>query len=73
MSKEASHLLAISGYVLSLIVLAIMFFNKNLIIPKGYELSVDGMVISNTLILISFFYLLSKLGVFIYNSKTKQD
>ncbi|KIL72445.1 hypothetical protein SD78_4342 [Bacillus badius] len=37
--------------------------------PKGYDLAIDGYVISKTLIVIFTLYLLSKLGYYSINKK----
>lgn len=47
-----------------------ILLNSNILIPKGYELAIDGYVISRNLMLIFLLYLLSKLGYFF---STKQD
>lgn len=49
-----------------------ILLNSNILIPKGYELAIDGYVISRNLMLIFLLYLLSKLGYF-FSTKLKQD
>ncbi|AMA71431.1 hypothetical protein [Aneurinibacillus thermoaerophilus] len=63
---------SILAYTLILLPLAISIYfliNPKALIPNGYELAIDGYVISRTLIFIFTFYLLSKLGYFITNKK----
>lgn len=72
MNKQSGFSLAILGFILPIAILIYMYFNSKLLLPKGYELALDGYVVSKNLILIFIFYLLSKLGVLIYE-KTKQD
>ncbi|AWI13975.1 hypothetical protein CQJ30_18520 [Caldibacillus thermoamylovorans] len=71
MRKESAFALAIIGYIVPIVFSIFIFFNEKLLIPKGYELSVDGVVISRTLFLIFLLYLVSKLGVFIYKGVEK--
>lgn len=49
-----------------------ILLNSNILIPKGYNLAIDGYVISRNLMVIFLLYLLSKLGYFL-SSKLKQD
>ncbi len=49
-----------------------ILFNSNILIPKGYDLAIDGYVISRNLMIIFLLYSLSKLGYF-FSKKMKQD
>ncbi len=49
-----------------------ILLNSNILIPKGYNLAIDGYVISRNLMVIFLLYLLSKLGYFL-STKLKQD
>ncbi|KZR58116.1 hypothetical protein [Pseudobacillus badius] len=63
---------SILPYVLIFLSLAIstyFAFNIKALMPKGYDLAIDGYVISKTLIVIFTLYLLSKLGYYSINKK----
>ena len=49
-----------------------IILNGNVLIPKGYNLAIDGYVISRNLMIIFLLYLLSQLGYFFY-TKSKKD
>ncbi|WP_243385688.1 hypothetical protein [Bacillus kexueae] len=66
MKSQDGLYLAILGYVLPIIFLTYLFFNSEILIPAGYELAIDGYVISRTLVLLFNLYLISKLGIFLY-------
>nr|WP_295970086.1 hypothetical protein [uncultured Bacillus sp.] len=72
MDKKFGFSIAILGYILPIVFLIYIYFNDKILIPKGYELAIDSYVMSKNLILIFTFYLISKLGVFLYRH-TKQD
>lgn len=60
------------AYILVLIpaVVSIYFcFNPESLIPPGYQMAIDGYVISKTLMSIFAMYTLSKLGYFLLNKK----
>ncbi len=48
-------------------------FNSEFLIPSGYDLAIDGYVISRTLMIIFCLYLLTKLGYFILESRKKDE
>ena len=72
MNKDPGLSLAILSFIVPIAFLIYIYFNSEILIPRGYDLALDGYVISKNLILIFIFYLLSKLGVFYYKH-TKQD
>lgn len=55
--------------ILPLLISTFFVFNTNKLIPDGYELAVDGYVISKTLMLIFSLYLLFKLGFYLIKQK----
>ncbi|TDL86653.1 hypothetical protein E2R55_21375 [Vibrio vulnificus] len=60
------------GVILILIafVISITFcFNPKLLIPRGYDLAIDGLVVSRTLMIIFSLYLLVKIGDLFINRK----
>lgn len=60
------------GVILILIafVISITFcFNTKLLIPNGYDLAIDGLVVSRTLMIIFSLYLLVKIGDLFINRK----
>lgn len=60
------------GIVLILISLALSIYfliDSESLIPKGYELAIDGYVISRNIMIIFTLYLVSKLGGFLINKK----
>lgn len=61
--------LALLMMLLSFAISIYLCFNSKILIPKGYELAIDGYVISRTLIIIFTLYLLAKLGDFLINKK----
>lgn len=63
---------SILAYILIFLPLTIslyFFINLKNLIPKGYELAIEGYVISKTMMLIFILYLLTKLGYFIIKEK----
>lgn len=70
MSRDTKFLLVailcILAPILSLIYLSL---NSKILIPAGYDLAIDGYVISRTLIIIFLFHLISKFGYFLYKEK----
>jgi hypothetical protein len=72
MNKQSGFSIAILSFILPIAFLIYIYFNSEILIPKGYGLALDGYVVSKNLILIFIFYLVSKLGVFFYKH-TKQD
>lgn len=66
MKKQPSFSLAILGYILPIIVLSYLYFNSKALIPAGYDLAIDGYVISKNLVLICNLYFISKLGIFLH-------
>lgn len=60
------------GFILVLIafVISITFcLNPKLLLPKGYALATDGLVVARTLMIIFSLYLLVKIGDLIINKK----
>lgn len=60
------------GIVIILISLALSIYfliDSESLIPKGYELAIDGYVISRNIMIIFTLYLVSKLGGFLINKK----
>lgn len=55
--------------VLPLLITVYLIINPNHLIPAGYELAIDGYVISRTIIIIFGLYLLFKLGTFLFKQK----
>lgn len=63
---------SVVAYILIFLSLALsiyLFVNPNLLVPKGYELAIDGYLISRTLVMIFALYLVSKLGYALLNKK----
>lgn len=50
-----------------------ILLNSNLLIPKGYELALDGYVISRNLMVIFLLYLLSKFGYTLLQNRNKNS
>lgn len=44
------------------IITIVLSFNVELVIPAGYDLAIDGIVISKTLMVLFALYLFSKIG-----------
>ncbi|MFD6441064.1 hypothetical protein ACFWDG_14870 [Peribacillus sp. NPDC060186] len=60
------------AFILIFISLAISIYfciNPKSLIPGGYELAIDGYVISRTLIIIFTLYLIAKIGEFLLKQK----
>lgn len=55
--------------VIPLIISIYFFINSVKLIPAGYELAIDGYLISKTIMFVFSLYLLSKLGFFIIKQK----
>ncbi|GLY12296.1 hypothetical protein [Pseudobacillus badius] len=55
--------------VLSLAISTYFAFNTKFLVPKGFDLAIDGYVISKTLMVIFTLYLLSKLGYYFITKK----
>ncbi|AXI32881.1 hypothetical protein CIB87_28575 (plasmid) [Priestia megaterium] len=69
MFMQNKSILAYVLILLTFIVPVYLFINSKVLIPKGYELAIDGYLISRTLIFIFILYLLSKFGYFLLNKK----
>ncbi|MDV2686474.1 hypothetical protein RYX56_19065 [Alkalihalophilus lindianensis] len=57
--------------VLPVIGLIFLSVNSELLIPKGYQLAMDGYVISRTMVLIFTLYLITKLGYWMWERNEK--
>lgn len=67
---------SVVAYILIFLSLALsiyLFVNPNLLVPKGYELAIDGYLISRTLVMIFALYLVSKLGYALLNKKVNSN
>lgn len=53
----------------SLIMAVYLIMNSKFLMPKGYELAIDGFVISRTLLIIFDLYVVAKLGFYLLNKK----
>ena len=71
MKNESKLLIATICIIVPILLSILLYFKGDLLIPKGYELAIDGYVISKTLILIFLLHLLSKLGYFLHKNTTK--
>jgi hypothetical protein len=63
---------AVFAYILiaiSLLITTFIIMKPSVLIPDGYDLAIDGYVISRTLILIFGLYSLLKLGLFLAKQK----
>lgn len=65
-------LLGILCIIIPILSTIYILLNSDILVPKGYNLAIDGYVISRNLMIIFLLYLLSKLGYFLY-SQLKQD
>lgn len=63
--------LALVFIIIPILFVLFLSFDSEFLIPKGYDLAIDGYVVSRTLIIIFSFYLLTKLGYFILEMKKK--
>lgn len=63
---------------LILVIIPLIFFvylnfnSEQILIPAGYDLAIDGYIVSRSLVMIFTFYLLTKLGYFMLK-ETKKD
>ena len=57
--------------ILPIMLALFILFNDNLLIPRGYELGVDGVVISRNLYILFILYLIAKVG-FLYAGNKKE-
>ena len=69
MQNKSNLALAYLLILLALIISIYFFINPETLIPAGYDLAIDGYVISKTLMIIFTLYLLSKIGFFIISKK----
>ncbi|WP_230198830.1 hypothetical protein [Massilibacterium senegalense] len=53
----------------SLIMAVYLIMNSTFLMPKGYELAIDGFVLSRTLLIIFVLYVVVKLGFYLLNKK----
>ena len=63
---------SVVAYILIFLSLALsiyLFVSPSLLVPKGYELAIDGYLISRTLVMIFTLYLVSKFGYALLNKK----
>jgi len=65
-------LLGLSCMIIPILSAIYILLNSSILIPKGYDLAIDGYVISRNLMVIFLLYSLSKLGYF-FSTKLKQD
>ena len=70
--KKKFRPLALTFIIVPIVFIFILILKNGFLIPRGYELAIDGYVISRTLVMIFAAYLLTKLGYFILNN-TKED
>ncbi|MDQ1236229.1 hypothetical protein QE450_003727 [Paenibacillus sp. SORGH_AS306] len=63
--------LALVFIIIPILFVLFLSFDSEFLIPKGYDLAIDGYVVSRTLIIIFSFHLLTKLGYFILETKKK--
>lgn len=71
MGKELKQIIGVFCIIIPIIILIYFNFNsESLLLPAGYELAIDGYVISRTLVTIFTFYLIVKFG---YYMLTKKD
>ncbi len=64
---------SIIAYILiavSLLITAFIIINPSILIPGGYDLAIDGYVISRTLMIIFGLYSLLKIGLFLAKQKS---
>lgn len=60
--KNRQEKLGMSILIVLIVISIFLVFNSEYLIPKGYELAIDGYVISRSIMIIFSLYLLSKLG-----------
>ncbi|MDQ0216507.1 ABC-type transport system involved in cytochrome bd biosynthesis fused ATPase/permease subunit [Oikeobacillus pervagus] len=72
MNAQSTLIIGILCMIIPILLSIFLFFNSEFLIPKGYDLAIDGYVVSKTLLLICIFHLLSKFGYFLYKH-SKQD
>lgn len=65
MNKEFKLLVAMFLIIVPILLSIFFSFKSELLLPKGYDLALDGYVISKTMVMIFTFYLLTKTGFFI--------
>lgn len=68
--KNSHTKIGMSIFIAALLISIYLVFNSENLIPRGYELAIDGYVISRTIMIIFPLYLLSKLS-FHFLSKNK--
>lgn len=73
MNTQFKLLITILCIILPIVLSIYTFFNSEILVPNGYELSIDGYIISRTLVLIFILHSLSKFGYFIYKDYNKND
>lgn len=64
MNDQSKSIIGVLCIIIPIILSLYIFFDSDILIPNGYELAIDGFVISRTLIFIFILYLVSKLGFF---------
>lgn len=65
--KFLGFLLVIVAIVCLIIIY--LFFDKSVLIPRGYSLAIDGFVLSKNLLLFLIFVMISQLGYFLIKNK----
>ncbi|MBM7713146.1 hypothetical protein JOC94_000112 [Bacillus thermophilus] len=65
MNNELKLLIAMFLIIVPILLSIFFSFKSELLLPKGYDLALDGYVISKTMVMIFTFYLLTKTGFFI--------
>lgn len=69
MAMQDKTILAYMFILLSLVLSIYFYIRSDLLIPAGYDLSVDGVVISRNLLLIFILYIIAKIGFNLLNKK----
>ncbi|BAU28288.1 hypothetical protein DFP93_101366 [Aneurinibacillus soli] len=65
MNKESKRRIAMLFILVPILLSIYLTFKSEFLIPKGYDLAIEGYVISRTLMIIFTFYLLTQAGYYI--------
>lgn len=65
MNKELGRIIAMILIIVPILLSVLLNFKSDLLVPNGYDLAIDGFVISRTIVMMFTLYLLMKLGLFI--------
>lgn len=69
MKNNSKRKLGFIFIILSILCLLFLYISPDILIPAGYELALDGYVLSKNILLITIFVLISKIGFLLISER----